>query len=473
MGRVEPRIGTPRTARRSLSGATQDLAELAGYTEREFQTLALDRALEVEANGDWGYETVVMLIARQNGKTVVLSMRILAGLYLFDDRLILHTAADRALPRSVFEDLAERIESSSALSRRVKRIRTSNGQEEIRLKDGNSYRILAPAQDAWRGWPQVGLTVFDEVREQRTDALWSAGMYTQRAHPNPQRWAVSNAGDPESVVLRRLVDRGRKAAADPESDPRICYMEWSTPDDYPIDDPDGWAYANPELGRSLRMESLIEELRSDTESRFETEALCRWVATAGDLAIPMEAWNACADPDLPDLEPDPTARTIFAVDIDPGRTDAVLMIGIQRPDEPLIVGVAESWSNPGGVDEAAIAASLEEWIELWRPESIGFDPYTTGTLAERMQYHATWEKIHGVRYVSACLATWDIVSAGRLAHPADPYMDAQIAAAGRKDVGDGAFTIARLRSDVAIPAVVSLARVVALAVEPSYTAEIL
>ena len=473
MGSVEPRIATPRTARRTHSGAALDLAALAGLTDRDFQRLALDRALEVEPEGSWAYQTVAVLIARQNGKTALLKMRILAGLYLFDDRLILHTAADRALPRSVFEELTEAIESSTALSRRISRIRTSNGQEEIRLKDGNRYRILAPSQDAWRGWPQVGLTIFDEVREQRDDALWSAGMYTQRAHPNPQRWAVSNAGDPESVVLRRLVDRGRKAALDPESDPGICYLEWSTPDDYAVDDPEGWAFANPELGRSLRVESLIEELRSDTETRFETEALCRWVATAGELAIPMEAWNACADPDLPEMEPDPTARTIFAVDIDPGRTDAVLLIGIQRPDEPLIVGVAESWSDPAGVDEMAIAASLEDWIDLWRPESIGFDPYTTGTLAERMQYHVTWEKIHGVRYVSACLATWDVVSAGRLRHPADPYMDAQIAAAGRKDVGDGAFTIARLRSDVAIPAVVSLARLVALAVEPSYTGEIL
>ena len=473
LGRTEPRIGTPRTSRRTLAGPLTDLAELAGFTERDFQSLALDRSCEVEPDGQWAYETIAVLIARQNGKTGILSIRILGGLYLFDDRLILHTAADRALPRAVFEDLQHRIEDSPHLSKHISRIRTSNGSEEIKMKDGNSYRILAPHQDAWRGWPQVGLTIFDEVREQRSDALWSAAMYTQRSHPNPQRYAVSNAGDPDSIVLRRLVERGRAAAEDPASDPKMCFLEWSTPDEYEIDDPEGWAYANPELGRSLRVESMLEELRSDDASRFETEALCRWVATAGRLAIPMADWIDCGDPSMAPMDPDPTVHTFFSIDIDPGRTDAALLIGQISEGEPLTVGVAESWINPAGVDEIAIAARVEEWIELYRPDAIGFDPYTTGSLAERLQYHATWTKIHGVAYVSACLSTWDLVTAGRIRHPADPYMDAQIAAAGRKDVGDGAFTIARLRSDVAIPAVVSLARLVALATEPINVAEIL
>ena len=445
---------------------------MAGFDSRDFQVEALERALEVDDDGEWGYETVVILIARQNGKTALVAMRILGGLFLFDDGLILHTAADRALPRNTFEDLTARIEANPALSKRVKRIRTANGQEELRMRDGNRYRILAPDQKAWRGW-SAGLTIYDEVREQRDDELWSAGLYTQRAQANPQRWAVSNAGDPDSVVLRRLVDRGRKAADDPDSDPSICYMEWSTPEEYEIDDPDGWAYANPELGRSLRQASLLEELRSDTPEKFETEALCRWVATAGQHAVPVERWLAAGDPNLTALEPDPTARTLFAIDIDPGRTDAALLIGFVREGEPLTVGVAESWANDDGVDEIAIAARLEEWIELYRPDAIAYDPYTTGTLAERLQYVGTFEKVHGVRYVSACLSLWDIVQSGRIRHPIDPYVDAQVAAAGRKDVGDGAFTIARMKSEVPIPAVVSLARLVALAVEPIPVAEIL
>ncbi len=39
-----------------------------------------------------------------------------------------------------------------------------------------------------------------------------------------------------------------------------------------------------------------------------------------------------------------------------GRTDAALLIGQQAEGEPLVVGVAESWSNPAGVDEMASQA---------------------------------------------------------------------------------------------------------------------
>lgn len=472
LGETAPRIGTARTRRQSLGEPALELAVLAGMDPRPFQALALERALEVERDGSWAYETVGIEIARQNGKTGLLKIRILAGLYLFDDGLILHTAADRALPRSVFTEIVDHIETTPQLSRQVKSIRLSNGTEEVLLRNGNSYRILAPEQKAWRGW-SAGLVLFDEVREQRDDALWSAGLYTQRAQRNPQRWSVSNAGDPGSIVLRRIHDRGRAAVDSPTDDPAICYLEWSTPDEYALDDPEGWRFANPELGRSLRPESLLEELRSDDPIRFETEALCRWSQTSTLHAVPLDGWARAARHDLPDLAPDPGVRTLFAIDIDPGRTDAALVVA-QVPDEgPTVVGIAESWSNPNGIDEALISDRLEEWIDLYRPEQIGFDPYTTSTLAERLQHYATWVPIRGVRYVASCLALWDAVANDRLVHYADPELDLQIAYAGRKDVGDGAFTIARIRSEVPIPAVVSLARVMALSVQVKQTAAIL
>ena len=471
-GETSPRIGTARTGRETLGREALELAVLAGLDPRPFQELILDRALEIKSDGSWAYETIGIEIARQNGKTGVLKMRILAGLYLFDDGLILHTAADRALPRAVFAEVVDMIETTPFLSRQVKKIRLSNGTEEVLLRNGNSYRILAPEQKAWRGW-SAGLLLFDEVREQRDDALWSAGLYTQRAQPNPQRWSVSNAGDPGSIVLRKIHDRGRAAVDAPTQDPSICYLEWSTPDEYAIDDPEGWKYANPELGRSLRPESLLEELRSDDPIRFETEALCRWSQTTTLHAVPLDGWARAARPDLDDLAPNPNVRTLFAIDIDPGRTDAALVVA-QVPDEgPIRVTIGESWTDPNGVDEIKISDTLETWIDLYRPEAIGFDPYTTSTLAERLQHYATWEPIRGVRYVASCLALWDAVANDHLVHYGDPELDLQIAYAGRKDVGDGAFTIARIRSEIPIPAVVSLARVMALSVQVKQTAEIL
>ena len=85
----------------------------------------------------------------------------------------------------------------------------------------------------------------------------------------------------------------------------------------------------------------------------------------------------------------------------------------------------------------------------------------------------TFKTLRAGGIVAACLALWDAVANDGLVHYGDPELDLQVAYAGRKDVGDGAFTIARIRSEVPIPAVVSLARAVSLAATVKQTAAIL
>ena len=268
-----PRIQTPRGPGKSLEPAVSALAEIAGLEPWEWQRITLDLALELNVANPrrWAHRVVTLLCSRQNGKTRVILLRILAGLYLFRESLIIHTAADRALPRAVFEELVTAIEDVPELRAEVHKVRLANGTEELTLKGGRSYRIVAPRQDAVRGW-SVDCFIVDEAREQRDDAMLSAGLYMQRAVPNPQLWIVSNAGDPDSVVLRRYRDRGLAAVEDPASDPEMCLVEYST--DRDPEDPNGWIESNPALGISIDGPTLLEELRSDDPLSFRTEALC-------------------------------------------------------------------------------------------------------------------------------------------------------------------------------------------------------
>lgn len=477
-----PRIQTPRGSGPSYGEAVGALAEIAGLDPWEWQRIALDLVLCTDpATGRWLRRAIVLLVSRQNGKTRLILLRILAGLFLFRERLIVHTAADRALPRHVFEELVDTIEDVPMLRNEVGKIRLANGTEELRLKTGESYRIAAPRQDAMRGWT-VDTFIIDEAREQRDDAMLSAGLYMQRAVPNPQLWLVSNAGDPDSVILKRYRDRGLAAVEDPESDPSIALLEWSTERD--VEDPRGWEEANPALGISIRADSLIEELRSDDPLKFRTEALCQWVETASENAVPLDSWILCGDPALRLEAPGVGDRVMMAVDIDPARLEAAIVIAVTPApvldddgaeiQQRTKIGVAQRWVTEWGVDEAEIATALMEWADHWSPESIGFDPYTCSGMLERLPADTyPTEAVAGVKWVNACAALWDATVNEAIVHGSDPYLDAQIASAGRRDVGDGTFRIARLNSTIAIPGVMATARAIYLSLRPRRTYEIL
>ncbi len=414
------------------------------------------------------------IVARQNGKTDgVLVRRILAGLFILGDVNILHAAQDRAIVKETFEHVAVAIDSSPWLKREVKHIRVANGQEEIRLRDGSRYRILAPKQDAFRGWSKVGLIIFDEIREQKDDSLWSAARYTQRVHSNPQIWVASNAGDADSVVLNSIRDRGRIAADDPTSDPGIAYFEWSAPDGAAVDDTDAWAYANPSLGHLIDEARILEELRSDEPDRFRTEALCQWVETSGRSAVPRAAWMA-AGANIPTLSPDPDRPVWMAVDIDPERERASL-VAVTKIDDKYVAAQVAQWRSDNGtpVTEAQVAADVLKWVELWNPRAVGYDPYTCTGIAEAIAPRVNVEKITSVRWYTACGQLWDTISSGQLVHGNDEDFTDDVLAAGRRDIGDGIWTMSRRDSKRSIPAATALGRALHLAVSPQIVPAVL
>jgi hypothetical protein len=458
-----PRIATP-TPQRSYGRVLSAFDDLYGYDLMPWQAIAAHHAMGVTDAGQWLARTATIVVSRQSGKTTLAARRILAGLFVLGDRQILHIAQDRALPRQVFTQVADLISEAPELHRHLKPrggIRTANGTEAITLRDGSTYRILAPTESAVRGYgfnKPVGFILFDEVRTHESDAVWSAVQYTQRAHPNPTRWAISNAGNPDSVVLNRLRDRGRAAAAD--GDLSVCYLEWSLADDAPADDPSLWPMAAPALGRTLTGTTMAEEYRSDTVQSFRTEALCQWVSTVDRMAIPWDVWETCADRDLPPIAPDPDVRTWWAIDMDIERRVANLIVAADV-DDRLVVGIHRALTGDE-VDEQAIADEVVALWETWAPVAIAYDPVTCSGIVDR-QPGLPWEKVTGTDFAVASSQLLDAVQTGHLLHTDQPDLNAQMAIAGRRDYGDGSWRISRKDSTHPIPAVTALARAVHVA----------
>jgi len=463
VGSVTPRIWTPRSAAESHSPILEKIAHAAGIDLDEWQIVATDVALE-HVDGQWVRRLVVILVARQNGKTVILESRILFGLYAVpDERLILHTAQDRAVPRELFESLVTRIGDTRALHRRVAKIRETNGQEQIKLKDGSRYRIVAPRPKAFRSW-SADLLIFDEAREQHDEDLWGAAVPTQRSRPNPQIWVVSNAGDPDSVVLNKLRDRGRSAADDPATDPSIAYLEWSAADDVALDDPAGWVAANPDLGNRLSTDSILEEMRSLSENSFRTEILCQWVTTITTPAIDATKWSAAAG--TPALVEPGLPRPVAGIHISGDRTYAALAIVTER-DGRLVADLADEWTDPEGVDVLAIARDVVVWMKAHKIRQIGFDRAATSIVARHVEQKGLKaERIDTVEYVIASQNLADAINTGYLIHRSNPSLDAQVAAAGRKTRADDTWYISAAHSSGEIAGVLALAFATSIAYRP-------
>lgn len=476
-GTQTPRIGTPRNPDRLSAGPkVAALAAALGEPFIPWQAHALDVALELGDRGRWAHETVAVLVARQNGKTRALKYRILAELVLFGGRRVLHTAQDRAVPRELFLELVAQMQTDPRLDRLVAKIREANGQEVISLTNGGEYRILAPQQDRFRSWP-ASLVVFDEAREHRSLDLGDAARPTLRMARRPQLWYVSNAGDPASIRLNVTKARGEEAVANPDADPAMCYLEWSAATDDPYD-VDGWVAANPALGYLLPHEAIVEELRDAEASGdftgFLTEGLCRWVEVSAVMAVPLDAWNACRARRRPKAFTPGADRMVLAVDVDPERREAALVaIGFRR--NRFVVSVVDRWHDPDGISDALVGARVIEWATEWSPEAIGYDPYTSSGIAAEVaaRFPTIVEPITGTNYLTACGQLWDATVNGRLRHMGDPWLDDQIAVAGRKAVGDGTWRIARLEASRPIPGVMALVRAIHLAYRPRLVPEVM
>src|SRR3979490_2286742 len=83
-----------------------ELAAHAGLVLDPWQKLVLEDGLGEGRNGQWAAFEVAMVLSRQNGKNAVFEARELAGLFLFNEQLIIHTAHEFKAAQEAFRRLA-------------------------------------------------------------------------------------------------------------------------------------------------------------------------------------------------------------------------------------------------------------------------------------------------------------------------------------------------------------------------------
>ena len=455
-GSALPRVETPNPKAPSMASEVEAFAEAIGFPLLPWQSHLFEHALKVDKRGKWRHTEVSAVVSRQQGKTHAQRMRILAGLYLFGEKEIAATAQDRQLARDTFRQVVEVIEKTPELQREVKTIRWANGQEELVLKTGQRYRIVAPTPSAARGYSN-DLVLIDEVREQTDFDLWAAIRPTINTRKGstehgPQVWLTSNAGHADSVLLLQLRAAGMDAIArgKPTSS---AYLEWSAPEDASIDDTAAWAQANPALGKLIDLETS-RALRSSTpEPVFRTEQLCQFVDTM-DAWLPANTWEGCESPEVT-IPEEARGMVVFGVDRSPS-WDSCTVVAAARVGDRIAVEVIKHWD--AGVTEATLLEYLTQLVERWQPKAIAAeDLMLKDTLDKLEEFNRRGiHRVRGADVSRACSALYQDITGGVLAHAGDPLLTDHIRAAARKDLGDS-WRLSRRHSARHIDACMALA----------------
>lgn len=346
MGKTEPRLFTPPlrelTPDTSLGFACVEYAtSVLRKTLYPWQEWALIHALEIvgELGGEWKFRfrTVLFLISRQNGKTVL--SEVIASFFLnilcVDSIFGTSLSLDKA--EEVWEAVVQDQESIPELSAELQRVGRTNGSKKLILTGLRQYKVGAPTRRAGRG-DSNDLVMLDEIREQRDWETWAASVASTNAKPNGLVVCFSNAGDPDSIVLRQLRAQAISTITGKESGDfggevdgdTLGLFEWSSPDGAKTDDMDALAQANPALGYGYLTErALLSNRATFPENKFRSECMCQQVETILPQPFPDGAWDAGLD-SFSQIAPE--SEIYFGIDLSQNRRWAVIAAAGMRED---------------------------------------------------------------------------------------------------------------------------------------------
>ena len=345
-GYTEPRLWTPPlrelTEETSLGFTACDYArDVLGKTLYPWQEWALKHMLEItgDLNGDWKFRfrTVVVLVSRQCGKTVL--SEVLASFFLnaIGCSSIFGTSLSLDKAEEVWEAVIADQEAIPELAKSINRVARTNGNKRLILTGQRQYKVGAPTRRAGRG-DSNDLVMLDELREHRDWETWAAAAASTNAKPNGIIVCFSNAGDPDSIVLRQLREQAIAAIDGTTADTfggdvdasTLGLFEWSAPDGAATDDIEALAQANPALGYgNLTERALMSNRQTFPESKFRSECMCQQVETILPQPFPDGAWNAGID-ESSQISAD--SEIIYGIDLSQDRRWTTIAACGQRED---------------------------------------------------------------------------------------------------------------------------------------------
>lgn len=476
VGCTEARIYTPPlrelTPDTTLGFEVIAFAEqVLGMTLLPWQKWLFIHALEVidKDDGTWmlRFRTVLVLIARQSGKTTMGAVLSLFFLYALRAGLVIGTAQDLEQAEDTWSMCVEMAQSDEELREEIAHVWYTNGAKRLQLTHNRDYRVKASTRKAGRG-KSADLVLLDELREHQTWDAYSALSKTGIARESALLWCMSNAGDGSSVVLRHLRLRAHAAIGDPDGiaaalgdsdvtsedmleDTALGIFEWSAAPDLQTTDTLAWRQANPSLGYTITERAIRSACADDPIDVFKTECLCQWVTAAVTPPFPVGAWENGTDDDSV-IAPD--SQIWWGVDVSDDRNRAAVAVCGLRADRSYHVELAEyrmgcGWLQSWFADRAARYVSMRVALQVrGAPVSAFVDILGAIDGVEVVP-------CQGSDVTGWCGRFWDAVAACEkdterdsvpVFHRSQPALDLAANIAATRPLGDGAWAWDRKKS---------------------------
>jgi hypothetical protein len=468
-GSETPRIFTPPL--RELTPETTEGFSVIEFAENvldielyPWQKWLLIHALELREDDDtFRFRTLVVLVARQNGKSTLSQVLALWFLYVYGYELVIGTAQDLDVAEEIWQGAVDIVEDTPELNALKLRVVKGAGKKSLDLKSGNRYKVKAANRRAGRGL-SGDLILLDELREHTSWDSWGAITKTTMARANAQIWALSNAGDAASIVLRYLRKMAHAAIGDPDGinlaggiadslpddeedvdliddEDSLGIFEWSARPGCSTTDRDGWAMANPSLGYSITERTVGSAQKTDPEWVFRTEVLCQW--SDGSLVGPFPPGSWDAGFDLTSYVPD-EAPIVYCLDVSVQRTWSYI-----------------GWAgkNTAGQEHVELmeARAGVDWVIPWFTKGCAVKPMTVVVQAKGAQASSLIPDLHlidgltviewgGSGLGDATAKILDLVDVNGLKHLPQARLDLAAGTAELRKFADGAQVWDRFKS---------------------------
>ena len=456
VGAVKPRIHTPFLKGDSRLPEVLKFLKTININLLPWQEFCLEDMLRIKKDGHFARRTNLLITPRQNGKTELAKVMILAHMFVFESKNIIGLSSNRSMAFDVFRAVANTIEENDVLLQKTKAIRYTNGQESITLTDNTRYEIVAATRDGSRG-KHADLLFIDELREISVEGF-QAAVPTTRARPAAQSLYCSNAGDAFSTVLNDLRSKAMEYPS-----PTFGFYEYSAPMSIRqnLHDRKLWAMSNPALGHTITEEAIEESISTNSIEATLTETFSVWI----DSQVSPWTFGSIEACSKSDLVLPVGAMTIFAFDVSPSKRTGSL-VAAQIVDGKIGVGIMETFNSEIAIDELKMTQAIHDWALKYRPQQIAYDKYATASIAQKLEQQGhKLVDISGQAFYQACGELADSLTNNRLLHSGQPeWVQSMNNCAAKQN--DSGWRIIRRKSSGDVTASISTAMCVHLLSKP-------
>lgn len=424
----KPRWATaPNPERPNLASKIELTAKMLGFGLMDWQRLVNQVTTEQGQDGRFIYRQVVLEVMRQQGKSVdVLSMMVARAL-LKPGTMIAYTAQTRLDAVKRLLDIWWPRINASPISEIVTP-RKASGKEAWLFANGSIISVMATQESSGHG-DSLDLAVIDEAWTQKDSHLEQAlrpAMITRDA----QLWVVSAAGTDASPYFRGKVDEGR-ARVEAGVSSAGCYIGYGAPEDADPGSPQTWWDCMPALGHTVFEDDVRAEFELMDLRDFRRAYLCQWLD-----GFPLD-WQVIPKASWEELSAALVAfgDVALAVDVTPMRTAATIAAAWRRPDGCMDVEVIEH--RPG---ISWLMDRVVEIVRKHRPVATVIDAAgPAGSLIDELETQGVEVTRPTAReVVQGCGRFYDMVMDSKtLRHNGDQDLEAAVAGAVKRDLGDG------------------------------------